>query len=90
MKIKNRYRGVFNYQHEVHILYTFAITKQRARINFINQLGERVGREPWSLKGLYDGYLNNYSVILETEFEEVEETEKELKEGFNFNMERND
>jgi len=90
MKIKNRYRGVFNYQHEVHILYTFAGSEQRAKTNFINQLGERVGREPWSLKGLYDGYLNNYSVILETEFEEVEETEKELKEGFNFNMERND
>jgi len=75
-KCKSRYRGRFNYQREIHVLYTFAGSEQRAKSNFINQLARKLGREPWSLKGLYDGYLDNCSIMLETEFEEIEEVKK--------------
>lgn len=72
-KIKNRYVGVFNYQRETHILYTFAVSEQRAKINFLNQLSKKVDRSVYSLHGLYDGHRDNFSIQLETEFEEVEE-----------------
>ena len=74
-KCKSRYLGRFNYCKQIHVLYTFATSEKKAKANFINQLAEILKREPWSLKGLYDGYLDNYNIMLETEFEEIEENE---------------
>lgn len=68
---KDRWRGRFNFQHQIFILYTFAASEQRAKINLLNQLSKKVDRSVWSLRGLYAGQRDNFSIILETEFTEL-------------------
>ena len=81
-KIKNRYKGIFNYQHQVHILYTFAYSEKQAKVLLIKHLSKIVDRDFMSLWGLYLGQIDNYAVMLETEFKECEEIKNELDEGF--------
>jgi hypothetical protein len=72
-KIKHLWRGRFNYQHGIHILYTFASSEKQAKVIFIHRLSKLLDRSPWSLNGLYSGKLDNFSIKLETEFTEIEE-----------------
>jgi len=75
-KIKSRFRGRFNYQGEIHVLYCFASSEKQAKLIFIKRLSKLLDRSPWSLSGLYSGYLDNFSVSLETEFVEINEPQK--------------
>jgi len=73
---KSRWVGIFNYQRETHVLYCFARSEKQAKLIFIKRLSKLLDRSPWSLSGLYSGYLDNFSVSLETEFVEEDEPQK--------------
>jgi hypothetical protein len=73
MNNKRRFVGRFNYQREIHVLYCFSSSEKQAKLIFINRLSKLLDRSPWSLNGLYNGYLDNFSVSLEMKFTEIEE-----------------
>lgn len=58
-------------------MYCYASSERQAKLIFINRLSKLLDRSPWSLNGLYNNYLDNYSVTLETEFTEIGETADE-------------
>ena len=78
-KIKHLWKGTFNYQHEIHIERAYAFTERQAWILFCLRLAKKLDRDPHSIMGLYGGQRDNYRIIKEFEFEEVEEKSQELR-----------
>jgi hypothetical protein len=71
MTVKNRWKGMFNFNRELYIKYAFAYSKDQAKII----MARRIAKEQEVLPVVVLGYLkehpNSWEIILETEFKEV-------------------
>lgn len=64
-KVRNpkiRWKGVFNFKHQVHILYCFATTEQAAWRNMCHQLSKKHGVAVWHTMNLFRGQEDNYTI----------------------------
>ena len=70
-KIKQHYRGVFNYALEVYILYCYAYSERQAWLSFCRQLSKKHNVPLSYVTGYFDGSKDNYLIEIETEIKEV-------------------
>ena len=71
-KMKQLFRGCFNYSREVHILYRYAYTKRQAWKVMCDALADKHGVKPRYVYGLFDGQLPNFEITIELEVRENE------------------
>ena len=58
----NRYQGKYNYQNQVHTLWTHAKNIAIAHINFIKQLQEILGISGYRLRCYFSGQRDNFKI----------------------------
>ena len=61
-KQKKLYKGTFNYAHESYTLYTHAITKELAFLNFTSQISKKVGYKQNYVRVYFNGEIDNYYI----------------------------
>ena len=81
MKVKNLYRGCFNYTREVHILYVFAFSAVQAKEIMLRRLAHKHGVSLYWVRGLFNGQVDNFEVRLEVEFKESSECSPNIFTG---------
>ncbi|HHT9146510.1 MAG TPA: hypothetical protein ACFYD4_12705 [Candidatus Wunengus sp. YC61] len=74
-RCKQKYCGVFNYAHEVYILYCYAYSPAQAREILFKRLADKHGVEVCRVRQLFDGSKDNMSIMVEVNFKEVEDDE---------------
>jgi len=62
MKTKQLYKGQYNYQGEIHKLWTYAKCPAAAHRNFIAKLAKLLGISNYKLRCYFNGYKNNYKI----------------------------
>lgn len=60
------YEGTYNWQNEIHKLWTQADTSDRAKRNFIAQMAKLLGVSNYRLRCYFDGEKNNFNIREET------------------------
>lgn len=70
MKIKNKYRGVFNYSRDVYVLYCFAYSKRNAWLIFCRRLAKMQGVIPSVVMNYFNGSTRNHEITVEMEITE--------------------
>ena len=78
-RCKSLWIGRYNLAGQVFVERCYAFSEAQAHTLFINRIAKKVGREPWSLRGVFSGLKPNFAVILEAKFEEIED--EPLKEA---------
>ena len=78
MKTKNSkpkilYRGIFNYAHELIILYTYAFSPAQAKERFFRRLAKLHNVSVHAVRQIFDGSKPNFSIKIEMSFKEVED-----------------
>jgi len=68
-KIKNLYRGAFNYRNSVNVLYAYAFSPEQARVIMCRRLAKRHGVHPAVVLSLF-GDGENYEITVELEIKE--------------------
>ena len=63
---KQRYKGIFNFNGEVIVLWTHANGKGEAKRLFIIQLSEKLNRTPDSIRRYYSDGKANYDIRVTT------------------------
>ena len=71
MRVKQLFKGLFSYRCELQREYTYAYSKDQARLIMCQRLAKKHDVNPSIVMGLFDGSRNNYSIEIETEFREV-------------------
>jgi len=71
--VKNLYRGIFNYSHEVKIRYTTASSKRQAKIFMMHQLAREHDVHYCVVAGIFDGSKQNFEINMEVEYKEVDD-----------------
>lgn len=69
-RIKQHYKGIFNLNREVHILYCYAYTPRQAWAVFCQRLAAKHEILPRDVMKYFDGSKDNYEISLETEIRE--------------------
>lgn len=70
MKIKNLYRGAYNFHQSAIIMYAYAYTERQAWSIFCQRLAKRDGVHPSAVYGIFDGSRDNYQITIEVEYRE--------------------
>ncbi len=70
--MKSLWRGVFNYSHEVEILYRYASSKRQAWLVMCRYLSKKHDVSPAAVMGLFDGSQNNFEITVEMEVRECD------------------
>lgn len=76
-KIKNKYRGVFNYSREVYILYRYAFTEKQAWKLMCDEIARLHEVHPSHVFAMFDGSRDNFSIEVELEIKEIDEDGKQ-------------
>jgi ATP-dependent helicase YprA (DUF1998 family) len=71
-KTKQLYRGEFNYQYQMTILYRAAYTKPQAKEVMCRALAAKHDVSIQTVRSYFDGSKDNYSIEIETEYKEAE------------------
>ncbi|MBU2249426.1 MAG: hypothetical protein KKD77_21950 [Gammaproteobacteria bacterium] len=58
-----KFTGHYNWQGEIHKLWTHAKDKPAGHRNFITQLSRRLGISNYRLRCHFNGYLDNYKIM---------------------------
>ena len=58
----NKYQGKYNYQNQVHTLWTHAKKQAIARRNFIKQLQKILGISSYRLRCYFSGQRDNFKI----------------------------
>jgi hypothetical protein len=75
-KLKQLWRGAFNYRQSSRIEYAHAYTERQAWAIMCRRMAEKDGVAPASVMSLFDGKRDNYQIGLEMEIKEIAELEK--------------
>ena len=59
---KKLFKGTFNYSGYVFPLHTHAISKDRAFLNFINQISKKLNVGKATVLSRFDGSIDNYLI----------------------------
>ena len=70
-KLKNLWRGAFNYRQSPRIVYAYAYTERQAWAIMCKRMAEKDGVSPSVVMGLFDGKRDNYEIKVEVEMREV-------------------
>jgi hypothetical protein len=70
MKVKNCYRGAFNYRQTAVVLYRYAYTEKQAWAQMCKFLADKDGVRPGVVMGLFDGSKPNFELTVEMEVRE--------------------
>jgi hypothetical protein len=70
-KIKQRWKGIFNYSRELLILYCYAYTELQAREVFFNRLARKHGVSVYTVRQKFMEDVDNFKITLETEMREL-------------------
>jgi hypothetical protein len=70
MKIKNLYKGLFNYSCALEREYAYAYSKEQARVVMCRRLAKKHDVHPSVVLGMFDGERTNYEITLEMEVKE--------------------
>lgn len=62
-KVKKPFKGTFNWNGEIHTMYTSSYTKQAAISIFHSKLSKLVGRSPGCIKQYYNQKPTAYDVV---------------------------
>jgi hypothetical protein len=60
--IKKLWKGIFNYSHELFILYCYAYSKAQAREVFFRRLAAKHEVSIQTVRGVFDGGKDNFSI----------------------------
>ncbi len=74
-KIKQKWRGSFNYSRQAYILYCYAYTERQAWVIMCRRLAKMQGVVPSVVMNYFNGSIRNYEITIETEYKEVKENE---------------
>jgi hypothetical protein len=72
-RIKAVWKGMFNYNRELYILYCNAYSKRQAWVCFCHRLADKHGVRPQVVMNYFNGQRDNYEITIETEYKEIEE-----------------
>ncbi len=72
MKIKNCYRGAFNFHQTAKVMYAYAYTERQAWAIFCQRLAKKDGVHPSVVYNLFDGSKDNHEITIEMEVKEDE------------------
>lgn len=64
-----KFKGYFNYQGQVLILYTYAVGRERAVMNFIHQLSRQLDKTPYHISNFFNGEKDNFQILEEPDDE---------------------
>lgn len=70
---KTLWRGLFNYSHEICIEYIHAFSPEQAKVIMCRRLAKKHEVHPSHVFALFDGSRDNFSIAVETEFEEKDD-----------------
>ena len=62
---RNKYKGIFNISGQNETMYTIAVSKNKAYINFIHRMSSKFNRSSLSLRQMFNSNRDNYKIILE-------------------------
>jgi len=65
--MKYLYKGIFNWAGESYTMYTHAFSKEKAFLNFINQLCKKKIGSKRTISQYFDGLKDNYYIQREKE-----------------------
>jgi len=71
-KLKNKWRGSFNYNRMPIIEYAYAFSKEQARVVMCRRLAKKHDVPPAAVFSMFDGSRDNYSIEIEMEVKEIE------------------
>jgi ATP-dependent helicase YprA (DUF1998 family) len=71
-KSKILWKGIFNYQYQMTILYRAAYTKPQAKEIMCRALAAKHDVSIQTVRSYFDGSKDNYSIEIETEYKEAE------------------
>lgn len=71
-KHKILWKGVFNFQYQMTILYRAAYTKPQAKEVMCRVLSQKHDVSIQAVRNYFDGSKDNYSITIETEYHDVE------------------
>jgi len=71
VKVKQLYRGSFNYRQTVKIEYAHAYTERQAWAIMCGRLAKKDGVGVLTVMSLFDGKKDNYKITVEMEVKEV-------------------
>lgn len=72
-KIKNLYRGAFNFAHAVEFEYAYAYTERQAKAIMCRRLANKHGVGFLTVWQLFDGSKNNFEITIEMEVTQIDE-----------------
>ena len=78
---KQLFRGVFNYNRQVIILYRWAYSLSQAREVMFRTLSRKHNVSLYWVRGLFDGSKDNFEIKIETEFEEIKDEREKSVNG---------
>ncbi len=70
--MKSLWRGVFNYNRDVEILYAYAASKKQAWLVMCKRMAKKQGVIPSIVMNYFDGSRPNYEITIEMEVKEDE------------------
>lgn len=72
MATKSVWKGMFNYNRELYVLYCYAYSKRQAWVALCRRLADKHGVKPQTVMNFFNGTKDNYEITLETEIKEDE------------------
>jgi len=78
MKLKQLYRGVFNYHGKVFPLYAYAYTEKQAWLVFCRRIARKLGVPLRVVMHYFSGEKNNYDINIELEVKEIKDEPRTL------------
>ncbi len=57
-----KWRGVYNFKHQIHILYCYSTTERGAWRNMCYQLAKKHGVEVWHTMNMFNGEKSNFLI----------------------------
>ena len=61
-QVKHKWKGVFNFQYEVSILYAYAYTERQAWMTFCRRLANKHNVGVPHVMGIFDGSKDNFTI----------------------------
>ena len=71
-KLKQKWRGLFNYNRMPVIEYAYAFSKEQARVVMCRRLAKKHDVHPATVLSMFNGDRDNFSIEIEMEVKEVE------------------
>lgn len=76
-RIKQHFRGVFNFRRKVIVLYAYAYTAKQARVNMCRRISKKDNVPLMSVLTHFTDDNQNYEITIETEIKEKEDVQND-------------